>query len=233
VTIVDALGALRRQWYVVAVGLVLTTVLAMAAAYTRDGGRLVSRFAAQYETTAMVDVGPPAGADAATNSGALRVAYSLDAIVESPSFVRQVASATPGWRGGTVKASVPTQTTLVQLLVSGPSSASASSAMEQILQELPAVAATIESPQVEGPARFPLTVTGAPTPPAERPAAKGQVALALVVLVGLAITWSLVVSLDRARRGTVADRPVADLRDPPDRAVRTERERARVGGAPA
>jgi hypothetical protein len=61
-------------------------------------------------------------------------------------------------------------------------------------------------------------VAGAPTPPAEQPSTKGPLALALAVLLGLAATWWLVVSVDRAQAGRPEQdtSEVHDLRDVPE-----------------
>jgi hypothetical protein len=196
VTIVDVLGVLRRRWFVALVGVAFTLVAVLAAGYVRDGNRLVSRYRPQYESTAVVHVRPAsADPDAVARAGPL--ALALKATVESAPFLRQVTSEVPQAGGASVRASVPGQTSLVQLLVTGGSSVQATAFMEQLLRELPDALAALEPVAATAPPAR-VEVTGSPTPPASRPSAKGPLAIGLVALLGLALTWSLTVSLDRA-----------------------------------
>jgi len=217
VTFVDALGILGRRWYLVLLGLVLTAVLALSAAYRLEDGHLVSKFAPEYESSAVVNV---AAADQPDPSGsapseAPRVAYSLKAIVESPSFGRRIAGEVPAWGGGSIKASVPSQTSLVELLVAGRTRSSAADAMTQVLAALPESVASLVAPSAAS--SLHVDVTGTPTPPAEQPSTKGPLALALVGLLGLAATWAAAVGTDRIRAARWSARPAhVDLRDTDD-----------------
>ena len=219
VTFVDALGILGRRWYLVILGVAITAVLATLAGYRLDGEDLVPRFAPEYETSAVVNV--TANDPAAPAAGdAPRIAYSLQAIVESGSFGRRIGGEVPGWAGGSIKASVPNQTSIMELLVAGPSARAAEEAMRHVLAALPAAAGSLVTPPAAAPtppapSPFTIAVAGTPTPAGEQPSSKGPVALALMALLGLAATWSLTLSFDRARMSRWARRAteVHDLRE--------------------
>lgn len=205
-TIVDAIAILVRRWYLVIVGLAATAAVATFAAYRLDDGKLVTRYPPRYETAAVVnvaaiDLASPAAADTG------RVAHSLKAIVESAPVAREVVNAVPAWRGGSVSARVPEQTSLVEVLVTGPNADAATDAMDEVLDQMPDTVSTLVAPDPATPGPGPLAVdiTGAPTPPAAQPSTKGTLALVLGGLLGLAATWTFVLSLDRALTVRAAD----------------------------
>jgi hypothetical protein len=222
VTIVDAIAILARRWYLVIIGLAVTAAVATFAAYRLVDGELVTRFPPRYETAAVVnvvaiDLASPAAADTG------RVAHSVKAIVESGPVAREVADAVPAWRGGSITARVPEQTSLVELLVTGPTADAATAAMDEVLDHMPDTVGSLvaRDPAAPGPGPLTVDVTGEPTPPAAQPSTKGALALVLGALLGLAATWTLVLSLDRTLTARAADRPA--------RAATADR---RTGGEP-
>ena len=227
-TFVDALAVLVRRWYIVVLGLAITAVLATLAAYRFEGGTLVHRFAPEYEASAMMSVTPNDPA-APTAGSAPKLAYSLKAIAESASFGRRIGGEVAGWAGGSIKASVPTQTSVLELLVAGPTPAAADAAIHPVLADLPAAAGPLVTSPTVAPTMNPFTidVVGAPTPPAEQPSTKGPLALTLVLLLGLAATWSAALSFDRVRARRVTRQAAAphdvDVRDPEPDAPRSRR----------
>jgi hypothetical protein len=227
VTIVDVLGVLRRRWFVALIGVAFTLVGVLAAGYVRDGNRLVSRYRPQYESTAVVHVRPASG-DPVAVARTEPLALALKATMESAPFLRQVASELPSGGGASVKASVPGQTSLVQVLVTGASSAQAAAFMDQLLADLPGALAALEPVAATGPPAR-VEVTGSPTPPASRPSAKGPLAVGLVGLFGLLLTWSLTLSIDRGRSAATASREVLPARPAPGGPGRPERVPSEAG----
>lgn len=238
-TIVDALGTLRRRWYLAAAGLIVTAALAVGAGYTWQDGQLETRYPSQYETTAVVNVGT-ADLTGPAAAAAPRAALSLKAVVESGSFARRIAATVPAWRGGSVKAAVPSQTTLVQVMVAGREPLAVAAAMDAVIEMLPAVALDLyPGPRVVGPPAGPAPVatppfsvspTGEPTPPAERPSTKSSLAVGLAALFGLVLTWWVTLTADRLRRPAVASRLVPHEHGEAPAATRSlggERERDR------
>jgi hypothetical protein len=235
VTFLDALGTLRRRWYIVIVGLAITAGLAVFASYRLDGGGLVSRFQPQYEASAVVNVVAKDPA-APTAADAPKVAYSLQAIMQSGSFGRRISSEVAGWGGGSIKASVPNQTSLVELIVAGPTPAGTDAAMRHILAELPATAASLMAPPSPAAQASPLSieVAGTPTPPAEQHSTKGPLAMVLAALLGLTLTWWLALSVDRARaarreRGALEVHDLRDVAEPESTGSTRVPELAREG----